>query len=566
MMGFPYPPDIWLEDDVDDTLGYSHLYKKGTAMTERATINAAAKDDAPPDFSCIAMDPLYANTVRKGANVVPVLLHRLLERKTYTGKDEQTASIVPIIREYLAPALEVDGYGNRFAVVYAKDEHGKDVDTLPDIMFTAHMDTVHSKSRGPLDTINLVEISGITDPKYAPEYNGMIMATDINHQNTRHSSVLGADDKVGIYVLISMANARIPGVYYFFKDEESGREGSTWLLKNKPEWLKKFKAVVSMDRKGYTDVITKQRGAVCCSDDFAEAISSQLNACSGIGVGVDYTYAPCPHGAYTDSATFTGVIPECTNISVGYFDQHSASERFDIIWLINAFIPAIKRVDWANLPIKRVIPVVTSPPTYTSPYTYTSASNVTNFPSDADPKSYNKHHNVHSPIAPGAITDWTPFNNLPIWDPAVQYPDTISKEKLERMVFKTLALGIYTNDVMAGIIAGYMTLTRDQNAALKTQGETMASVNEELNDSLDAQCVLEQEVDEWEKWFKSSWNAAMNEEDVMVYLPPDDGDTAMLEFNQAPEEAQKKMASHPLHQVVRFYDYVKNSLPQKISH
>jgi hypothetical protein len=36
------------------------------------------------------------------------------------------------------------------------------------------------------------------------------------------------------------------------------------------------------------------------------------------------------YGTYTDSMEYSGIVPECTNISVGYFDQHTAKESQDL--------------------------------------------------------------------------------------------------------------------------------------------------------------------------------------------------------------------------------------------
>jgi hypothetical protein len=62
---------------------------------------------------------------------------------------------------------------------------------------------------------------------------------------------------------------------------------------------------------------------------------------------------PSSGGTFTDSANYTHLIAECTNVAVGYFDQHTAREKFDLEWLERHLIPALIKVDWDNLPVQR---------------------------------------------------------------------------------------------------------------------------------------------------------------------------------------------------------------------
>ncbi len=90
-------------------------------------------------------------------------------------------------------------------------------------------------------------------------------------------------------------------------------------------------------------------GGRCCSDTFANALSKQLNDnCD------DFNYSNDPTGIYTDSAQFIKIYPECTNISVGYRNEHTSSESQDINHL-ELLSKAVLKVDWENLPIQRKI-------------------------------------------------------------------------------------------------------------------------------------------------------------------------------------------------------------------
>jgi hypothetical protein len=63
-------------------------------------------------------------------------------------------------------------------------------------------------------------------------------------------------------------------------------------------------------------------------------------------------YLPDDSGVYTDTAEFVDIIPECTNISVGYAREHSEHESLDIQHFI-ALSEAVLNVKWDKLPTSR---------------------------------------------------------------------------------------------------------------------------------------------------------------------------------------------------------------------
>jgi len=185
--------------------------------------------------------------------------------------------------------------------------------------FTSHLDTACK------DQVNVKHV-----------FEGDLIKTD-------GTSILGADDKAGVTILLYMIEKNVPGLYCFFIGEEVGCVGSG--LAAKEAIYKKYDRMISFDRRGTTSVITHQSSKRCCSDIFARELAKQLNR-SGLEMKLDNT------GVYTDSAEFVEVIPECTNISVGYYSEHTKSERQDIKHL-ESLCKAVIRVDWENLPTKR---------------------------------------------------------------------------------------------------------------------------------------------------------------------------------------------------------------------
>ena len=172
------------------------------------------------------------------------------------------------------------------------------------ILWSCHTDTVHHR-QGRQQVIT---------------QNGRLA---LSAASGKASNCLGGDDTVGVYICREMVLAKVPGHYIFHYGEEKGCIGSALLAEECPEWVQTFNAAIAFDRAGTSDVITHQCGRRTCSETFAQAIADSLNV-SGM------TYSPCDRGVYTDTEQYAALIPECTNISVGYAGAHTANETIDI--------------------------------------------------------------------------------------------------------------------------------------------------------------------------------------------------------------------------------------------
>lgn len=173
--------------------------------------------------------------------------------------------------------------------------------------------------------------------------------TDVKHTfignliKSDGKSILGADDKAGVTVLLYLIEKNVPGLYCFFVGEEVGCIGSGYASTNQS--FKDYDRMISFDRRGYGSIITHQSSLRCCSDEFGNALAKELNM-HDMNMSLDNT------GVYTDSAEFIEYIPECTNISVGYYHEHTHQEQQDISHLVK-LCKASVLVDWESLPVKR---------------------------------------------------------------------------------------------------------------------------------------------------------------------------------------------------------------------
>ena len=232
-----------------------------------------------------------------------------LTSKTYPHGTEKQ------LLKYLPKGYKEDKVGNYYL----------QIGETPSTMFACHLDTACTYQR---------KVSHVFDGDFI---------------KTNGSTILGADDKAGMVVMLYMIENKIPGLYYFFIGEEVGCIGSGKLAKiwEKTEFSKYIKKVISFDRRGTTSIITEQAFGQSCSDEFAKKLAQDLNS-----TGLGFSFSPDPTGIFTDSAKFMGLVPECTNISVGYYSEHTTSEKQDLNFL-KRLCKAVCLIDWEDLPIKR---------------------------------------------------------------------------------------------------------------------------------------------------------------------------------------------------------------------
>lgn len=339
----------------------------------------------------------YIDAVR--GTTVPELLYDLLEIKSPSKKEEP---IRDLIKQYLtehAPDVDIieDEKGNLSLIVSKKDG------THDNIIFTAHMDTVHNKegkiqlkvTSGPneIDKGYLVAFETKESTKFSQETKKMEPVTSYGR------CILGADDKAGIYLLTEMIKAGISGYYCFFVQEEIGGLGSKYWAENNKAMLKNIDHVISFDRAGTADIINSQRGGNCASPEFVTELGTRLATVMEDKLKIKMNFK-ANTGSFTDSASFMKEVAECTNISVGYYSQHTPSEKQDLYFLQWLRV-AITHMDWTGLPAKR-------DPKYVAPVS-----------------RYGSYNGGYGGFGSSFFTK--KFRTSAIWNPAVIIADPISR-------------------------------------------------------------------------------------------------------------------------------------------
>lgn len=269
------------------------------------------------------------NKVKNGESVADEKIPINVTKFEYNPLDPRSTFLSLVTKTYphghedevlqFLPKLDKDIVGNYYKIIGSN----------PTTMFTCHLDTA--------------------DRKQAVTRLYSIQIDDQEHIVTDGTTVLGSDDKSGTTVMLYMMAKNVPGLYYFFIGEERGGIGSRALadVYDEVDYLKNIKRCVSFDRRKTISVITAQAGGVCCSDEFANALCGEYNK-NGLNL------KPDPTGVFTDSASFIDDISECTNVSVGYLNEHTGKEIQNMDYLIE-LCKASVNVDWSNLPTVRTV-------------------------------------------------------------------------------------------------------------------------------------------------------------------------------------------------------------------
>lgn len=232
----------------------------------------------------------------------------LVKMLTYKRPDG-TWSEQEYIDKYIAPVADhIDGAGNYHVTI------GEN----PSVLFSSHTDTVHRKAG----------------------YQSVYYDKKTDALKAQRSDCLGADDTTGNWLMLAMIEKQIPGLYIFHRGEECGGIGSSWIADNTPELLADIDHAIAFDRKGTEDIIATQ-GAECCSLTFAKQFAGML--------GTEWKPA---HGIFTDTANYTHLVSECTNISVGYYHQHTARE-YQLVKFAQTLRDKLLAFDWHKLDAHR---------------------------------------------------------------------------------------------------------------------------------------------------------------------------------------------------------------------
>lgn len=234
-------------------------------------------------------------------------IQTLIEMLTYR-RPAFSATEQAFVDKYIltVPGAYADGFGNVI------------IDTCknPEMLFSCHTDTVDHEEG----------------------FREIHFDVDTNIMYAKNPEILGADDGAGVFIMLNMIQHNVPGRYVFHRSEERGALGANWIVENTPALLSKMRFAVAFDRMGTGDIINDMITGITCSDDFVETLNEQLGSTYQKQVGI-----------FTDTAFYINHIPNCTNISVGYYDQHTNHESLDVEYLMWLTEHVSTKVEWNRL-------------------------------------------------------------------------------------------------------------------------------------------------------------------------------------------------------------------------
>jgi len=126
--------------------------------------------------------------------------------------------------------------------------------------------------------------------------------------------ILGADDRAGVAIALSLIKLNVQAVYCFFDEEECGAYGSKAFIADHPEIVKAATCYIGLDRRGSTDMALYDYSsyrlyAIVSKFGYKEAI-----------------------GSFTDVSAIADTFPKaCINLSVGFNSEHSKRESCDVV-------------------------------------------------------------------------------------------------------------------------------------------------------------------------------------------------------------------------------------------
>jgi len=222
------------------------------------------------------------------------------------------------MQNYIKKALK------RMEIPFEEDDSGNIFRFIPDTpMLSAHMDTV-----GEANDIAVLNLMYYSD--------GIIQGL----------GNLGADDKVGVFIILKLLEEYDNLSFAFTVEEETGNVGASALANSYGDEISKCLYGIIIDRRGDSDIIGSKNDY--CVREFEEDILSVVN-------GYKVTM-----GSISDADVFNDYI-SCINISCGYYKPHTADEYViwrDVLKTYHAVRTIITKLNKRYaVPVKAIVPV-----------------------------------------------------------------------------------------------------------------------------------------------------------------------------------------------------------------
>ena len=208
-------------------------------------------------------------------------------------------------------------------------------------LFSAHMDMVNTESY----ILRNTNITVPADFVFTLDKNTNIRL--YKDKDKKDQTSLGADDKNGIWVILTLLKAGKEINFAFCHSEEIGGLGSKQIIKHKEiaQFIEDCKFGIILDRRNSDDIIGFENKYCMALDDKLELFAKSK--------GFKFK---CAHGSVSDADQFSQLI-ECVNLSCGYYEPHSSKEYTNLNELWNTYnfcLEIIDNFDYVSVTSKRI--------------------------------------------------------------------------------------------------------------------------------------------------------------------------------------------------------------------
>lgn len=228
------------------------------------------------------------------------LLFRVLSVQSETYKTKRMENfILRTIERWADSGMPIVASMDKFFNIYVIKGDGPVYPTI-----VSHTDTVHDI---------------VPNDEYIVRSNGKYMWAE-NPKSNNSPQGVGGDDKVGIFIALSMLRDLPNCKAVFFADEEVGCKGSN---NASMKFFEDSSLVLQCDRRGNDDFVYEIMGKTLYSTDFAAVVNPILDK---------FDYSPS-RGGMTDvwQLRVKGLDVVSANMSCGYFSPHTWWETVGLL-------------------------------------------------------------------------------------------------------------------------------------------------------------------------------------------------------------------------------------------
>ena len=238
------------------------------------------------------------------------LLKELYLKRSYSGNEEAVRSVITKFLDNLKIPY-VNFNGNILGFNYPGAP-----------LFSAHMDMVNT------ERYKLLPGTDSVGNDYVFTLDNKTNIRLYRDKEKKHQTSLGADDKNGIWVILTLLRKGREINFAFCHSEEIGGAGSTQIVQDEElaQFIEGCQYGIIIDRRNSGDIIGYGNKYCMGLDDRLEAFSKER--------GFKYTTA---HGSISDADRFSQLI-ECVNISCAYYEPHTSNEYTNLNELWNTLL------------------------------------------------------------------------------------------------------------------------------------------------------------------------------------------------------------------------------------